>query len=65
MKSEVKKKTGSDIVYFKDQIFRNKREICYSNKRFSKSEVDPYTTDLTILGFRKLGLRVIGIGKVK
>lgn len=65
VKSDVNKKTGSNIVYFKDQVFKNKREVCFSNKPFSKSEVDAYTTDLSIIGFRKLGLKVIGIGRLK
>ena len=51
--------------YFKDQIDNGKREICFSKKEYNKDEVDPYTTDHYVLGFRKLGVQVIGIGKIK
>lgn len=65
IKSQIQSHSKRKNVYFKDHLIDNKREVCFRSIPYSKSEVDPFTTEPTIIGFRKLGIKTIGIGKLK
>ena len=65
LKLRIQKSSGKKEVYFRDQIAGNKRELCFRAEPFDRDDVNPYTTNLTTIGLRKLGIRTIGIGKLK
>ena len=65
IKANISKGSTNKNVYFKDQIWKGKREICFRANPYDRDEVNAYTTNLTTIGFRKLGLRVIGVGKLR
>ena len=65
IQSRIKKDKISDNVYFKDFIDNGNRKFCFRAKPYDKDEVNEYTTNLTTIGFRKLGYRIVGVGKLK
>ena len=65
IKLMVQKSSGKKEVYFRDQITGNKRELCFRAEPFDRDEVNPYTTNLGTIGLRKLGIRTIGVGKLR
>ena len=65
IKYRIQKSSKNKNVYFKDEMVRGKRNLCFRAKPYDKDEVNPYTTNLATIGLRKLNIRVIGIGKLK
>ena len=65
IKLRIQKSSGKKEVYFRDQIAGNKREFCFRAEPFDRDEVNPYTTNIGTIGLRKLGIRTIGIGKLR
>ena len=65
IKLRIQKSSGKKEVYFRDQIAGSKREFCFRAEPYDGDEVNPYTTNLGTIGLKKLGIRTIGIGKLK
>ena len=65
IKARIQKSSGKKGIYFSDNIAGNERTLCFRAEPFDRDEVNPYTTNLTTIGLRKLGIRTIGIGKLK
>lgn len=65
IKLRIEKISSNKNVYFKDEISNGKRKLCFRGKPYDKDLVNPYSTNPTTIGLRKLGNQVLGIGVLK